>query len=34
MLQTRVSYRLFAARQSYQRGILRWYWNEVYTTVR
>ena len=24
MLQTRVTYTLFAARQSYQRGILRW----------
>jgi len=33
MLQTRVSYTVFLARQSYQRGNLRWPWNEVYISA-
>jgi len=28
----KVSYTEFSAGQSYQRGILRWSWNEVYIT--
>jgi len=34
MLQTGVSYTLFAARQSYQRGILQWPWKEMCTSIR
>jgi len=34
MLLTRVSYTAFIARQRYQRGTLRWSWNEVYITTR
>jgi len=34
MLQTRVNHTLFAARQSYQRGILRWSWKETCITIR
>jgi len=34
MLQAKVSHTVFVARQRYQRGILRWFWNEVYITIR
>jgi len=34
MLQTRVSYTVFVARQRYQRRILVWSCNEVYITIR
>jgi len=32
MLQTRVSYTVFVARQRYQREILRWSCNQIYIT--
>jgi len=34
MLLTKLSYIVFITRQSYQREILRWFWNEIYIAIR